>query len=215
MHYCVSDIHGEYDRYIKMLNKIKFSSTDILFVIGDVVDRGGHGIDVLMDIMSRPNVKMILGNHELLMLDAMFFKEISMYRERWIYNGGAKTRRYMLHHLTASQRERVLRFCNELPDHLDIEVAGRRFHLVHGYPSAKTEDRVWERPMKGSGAPLPGKIVILGHTPTPYLMDVGDTEPFTIWHGDGIIGIDCGCGSRTKRRRLACIRLEDMKEFYV
>lgn len=215
MHYCISDIHGEYDRYIKMLEKIEFSAEDTLFVLGDVIDRGGHGLDILTDIMSRPNVKMILGNHECLLLDSMFFRDISMYRERWLHNGGAKTRRHLLYFTRPSRREKILRFCKELPDHLDIEVNGRQFHLVHGFPAQKTEDRVWNRPIKGKSAPLPGKTTILGHTPTPYLMKIRKSAPFKIWHGDGIIGIDCGCGNKTRRRRLACIRLEDMAEFYV
>ena len=34
--------------------------------------------------------------------------------------------------------------------------------------------------------------------------------------GDGIIDIDCGCGNRNAaHRRLACLRLDDMAEFYV
>ena len=79
----------------------------------------------------------------------------------------------------------------------------------------KTEDRVWARPDKETANPLPGKMVIVGHTPTPYLMELNKSEAFRIWRGEGIIGIDCGCGNKTPRRRLACLRLEDMAEFYV
>ena len=44
----------------------------------------------------------------------------------------------------------------------------------------------------------------------------GDMDsPFAIWFGSGIIGIDCGCGNKTENRRLACLRLDDMREFYV
>ena len=39
---------------------------------------------------------------------------------------------------------------------------------------------------------------------------------FFIMHGNGIIDIDCGCGhQKTAHRRLACLRLDDMAEFYV
>ena len=35
-------------------------------------------------------------------------------------------------------------------------------------------------------------------------------------HRDNIIDIDCGCGNlRSEHRRLACLRLDDMAEFYV
>ncbi len=40
MIYTMADIHGQYDKYIAMLEKINFSKNDILFVLGDVIDRG-------------------------------------------------------------------------------------------------------------------------------------------------------------------------------
>ena len=40
MIYAVSDLHGCYEKYIKMLEKIQFRETDTLYVLGDVVDRG-------------------------------------------------------------------------------------------------------------------------------------------------------------------------------
>lgn len=41
-------------------------------------------------------------------------------------------------------------------------------------------------------------------------------EDYSIWHGNGIIDIDCGCGNlNAPHRRLACLRLDDMAEFYV
>ena len=39
MVYCISDIHGEYDRYLTMLDLIGFSEKDTLYVIGDCIDR--------------------------------------------------------------------------------------------------------------------------------------------------------------------------------
>ena len=40
MRYIVSDIHGCYDQYQMLLEKIQFSEEDELYVLGDVVDRG-------------------------------------------------------------------------------------------------------------------------------------------------------------------------------
>lgn len=72
MHYVVADLHGETDRWQKMLREISLSVTDTLYILGDVVDRGGiGGVDILLDIMSRPNVVMLLGNHEAMCLKAM------------------------------------------------------------------------------------------------------------------------------------------------
>ena len=43
----------------------------------------------------------------------------------------------------------------------------------------------------------------------------GMDQPLSIWHGDGLIDIDCGCGNASEHRRLSCLRLDDMAEFYV
>lgn len=40
MHYVVSDIHGYYDRYLKLLEVINFTDDDTLYILGDIVDRG-------------------------------------------------------------------------------------------------------------------------------------------------------------------------------
>ena len=64
MNYVISDIHGHYDKYRKMLEVIDFKDYDVLYVLGDVLDRGPDGIKVLQDMMFRPNVIPILGNHE-------------------------------------------------------------------------------------------------------------------------------------------------------
>lgn len=60
----MEDIHGQYDKYISMLEKISFSENDVLFVLGDVIDRGLQGMTILKDMMMRTNVYPILGNHE-------------------------------------------------------------------------------------------------------------------------------------------------------
>ena len=52
MTYVMSDIHGMYDKYAKILRKIDFKESDILYVIGDVVDRGEAPMKVLFDMMS-------------------------------------------------------------------------------------------------------------------------------------------------------------------
>ena len=64
MTYVMSDIHGCYDEYQKMLKLINFSDDDSLFVLGDVVDRGEKPIEVLRDMSMRANVFPIIGNHE-------------------------------------------------------------------------------------------------------------------------------------------------------
>ena len=40
----MSDIHGCFDKYQKMLRRIDFAPEDTLYVLGDVIDRGPDGI---------------------------------------------------------------------------------------------------------------------------------------------------------------------------
>ena len=214
MIYCISDIHGEYDRYLAMLDLIGFSDNDTLYVLGDVIDRHPGGVDILEDIMNRKNVILLMGNHELMAWQTLGTNNVFGARQLWQQNGGSCTRRELIYHRTAAERNTILHFIRDLPDHVDLVVEDRQFHLVHGLPGNSRDIRVWERPNPDISAPIPGTTVIVGHTPTVFL--AGDNgEPFKIWYGDGIIDIDCGCGTKTDLRRLACLRLEDMVEFYV
>ena len=50
--YILADIHGMYDKFIRMLDKINMTDEDILYVLGDMVDRGPHPIKVVQKIMN-------------------------------------------------------------------------------------------------------------------------------------------------------------------
>ena len=36
--YVISDIHGEYERFMELLEEIELKDTDTLYVLGDVLD---------------------------------------------------------------------------------------------------------------------------------------------------------------------------------
>ena len=103
--YVISDIHGEYDKFMELLDKIKLKETDTLYILGDILDRGPHPIKTLRKLMDMPNVICMVGNHELMALDCLEFlmKEITdMSIEKldedmldnlvtWQYNGSKST----------------------------------------------------------------------------------------------------------------------------
>ena len=66
MIYAMSDLHGCYDKYIKMLEKINFNDNDMLYILGDIVDRGPDCIKIFLDIYNRKNVVALRGNHDFL-----------------------------------------------------------------------------------------------------------------------------------------------------
>ena len=95
MIYVMSDIHGNMARFESVMKQINLQPTDTLYVLGDVIDRFPDGIRILRRLMVMPNVKMLLGNHELLMLNAIDgfsgSEQAERYRNIWYYNGGRAT----------------------------------------------------------------------------------------------------------------------------
>ena len=125
MIYCVSDIHGELDKFERMLERINFCEADRLYIIGDVIDRGAMGVELLQKIMSAANMTMLLGNHEQMCLSTLGPHNEFGARELWRQNGGMPTYRKLLYRLTPGERHRILRFLSGLPDHLDLTVNGQ------------------------------------------------------------------------------------------
>ena len=64
MRYVISDIHGEYALFMRLLEKIKFSDGDVIYVCGDMVDKGTESVRLLKTLLHMPNAHCILGNHE-------------------------------------------------------------------------------------------------------------------------------------------------------
>lgn len=235
MIYVLSDIHGNERRFASVMSQIKLQPEDTLYVLGDVIDRHPHGIRILRRIMAMPNAKMILGNHEYMMLRALGFpydgeqtNELVIERAtaHWYRNGGKVTHDH-LKRIRKTLRMQIVDYLHSLPLNIDVEVNGTTYKLVHGAPveeysfDPKYKDAihfsVWKR--WGLGDELPGDYtMIFGHTPTRHYQD---TIPMEIWSGDHRIGIDCGSGYPqdpenpiSKYGRLACLRLDDGMVFY-
>lgn len=229
MTYVLSDIHGNLQRFESIIEQINLQPDDTLYVLGDVVDRFPDGIKILRQIMKMPNVKMLLGNHEYMMINAIgdcqnttaerYTGDRAM--QLWYRNGGQVTHNY-IKHIRKDLREEVFDFVRQLSLNFDIEVNGILYKLVHASPlenymtsyhyssyySSMSEFAVWER--WNETMPVPeGCVMIFGHTPTVHFQP---DKPWSIWKSERAIGIDCGSGY--KDGRLACLRLEDMKEFY-
>ena len=225
-HYVVSDIHGEADRFYAMLEKIHFSADDTLYILGDVIDRGPDGIPLLREIMAASNLVMLLGNHEYMMLDYLKPDPDPIAKRRWNRNGNRPTLEAFLK-LKAREQKEILNFLRSLPTHLEVTVNDQRFYLVHGFPGSIVHDEVWSRPELNTPNPIPGYQVIIGHTPVlsliqpederiKYAMDLESRgEHLRIFHAEGFIEIDCGCGHSYPIKAWAGIRLEDMKAFYI
>lgn len=230
MIYVLSDIHGNLQRFESIMKQINLQPDDTLYILGDVVDRNPDGIKILRKLMKMPNVKMLIGNHEYMMLKAVGHcknaaeeKENTNWKQRRLwYNNGGRITHDRLKQITLEQRAEIFRFLRTLPVNIDVEVNGVKYKLVHGSPvenfgrtyfyykdyENEKEFAVWERWNEMHQVPE-GFILIFGHTPTCHFQE---TEPWSIWKYEDSIGIDCGCGYEDGR--LGCLRLDDMKEFY-
>ena len=227
MHYVLSDIHGNAVRFDSILAQIQLKPNDTLYILGDVIDRFPDGIAVLEHIMHMNNAKMLLGNHEYMMLNA-FAEDSSLSVEHtittalalWYQNGGDVTHS-ALKNLPLDRRTAIFRYLVNLPLNLDIPIGDAKFKLVHASPvenilchkpnadpAAIKRYAVWIRFKESDPIPT-GYTLIFGHTPTAF---IPDAEPWRIWKGSRAIGIDCGCGYDVGC--LGCLRLEDMQEFY-
>ena len=232
--YVISDIHGEYDAFVKMLEKIKFNDNDILYVIGDVIDRGPEPIKTLLHIMKAKNIVLLAGNHEYMATLCLnyLFKEISeevveklsdgmimgLLRE-WQINGGGGTLQELLE-CDKETRNAIFNYLTKLKLYKELEVGGKSFILVHAGlgnfdKNKKLKDYnimelVWKR-MDYDKVYFEDKYLITGHTPTQGIE--GNENPGYIYKNGKNFDIDCGCVF--EGGRLGCLRLDDMKEFYV
>lgn len=93
MIYVMSDIHGNLKNFNSIMEQINLKESDTLYILGDVIDRYPDGIKILRKIMKMPNAKMLLGNHEYMMLNAIENDdEINASAlELWYCNGGRCT----------------------------------------------------------------------------------------------------------------------------
>jgi serine/threonine protein phosphatase 1 len=60
--FAVSDLHGQGQLW-KQIKKY-LDSTDTLYYLGDAIDKGPDGIDIMLDLLKMPNVIYLKGNHE-------------------------------------------------------------------------------------------------------------------------------------------------------
>jgi len=143
MIYVMSDLHGCYGKYKKMLERISFSEEDTLYILGDIVDRGVNGLKILLDIEKRENVFLLCGNHDYqaeILLSNLYHIEdgsgldelLNVYRQ-WLSDGGKPTlKEYLL--LSEEERASIHKILRNVLISKEIEVNGKVFLLAHTVP---------------------------------------------------------------------------------
>lgn len=235
MVYTVSNLHGCFDMWKHLLSEINFKTSDDMYVLGDVLDYGEEPMELLFDMMERLNVYPILGEREYKFLQFVKKFPVKSSMESfaqtlspdqiadftdWIKNGGRTTfEGYMK--LSPADRKAVLEYLNEFMLYDSAVVEDDKFIFIH----SGIKDFSEKKPLDDydidnfvSEEKLPLKsyfqnaYTVVGHTPT---FSIDGAAPGKIYIKGGFIDIDCGCFFRNSGGKLGCLRLDDMKEFYV
>ena len=235
MIYICSDIHGLYDRWQRLLKAIDLKEDDTIYVLGDMIDRGPDGIEVLRDMMHRDNVIPFMGNHEHMMLMYLAgYDRISWTME---CNGGMHTLR-IFRDLPKDEQDEILEYLENCWIVRTLEINGHRYSLSHIGVTPETEDRrayfsaygtdvydlqkmVWgEYPYDLSRinyqpAELCPTTFISGHKFTRRWRGYIDDDTVYIRdfeNGCRYIDIDCGCAFGNGEGYLACLRIPENGE---
>ena len=233
MIYVMSDIHGEYEKYRAMLERIHFSREDELYVLGDAIYRGPRSAEVLRDMAARENVYPILGNHEAMAIQLLEKMMVEITEENcethldgedmrrlmdWQMDGGSATLD-SFRGLSKEEKLDLLDYMREFTLYETVDVGERSFILVHAGLGNFDEHRklrsyrpdellMTRHDFQRQYFSDPSIYIIVGHIPT-----LGLTGKPEIYHSANNIDIDCG--ACFPGGRLACLCLDTMEEFYV
>ncbi len=234
MRYIVSDIHGCHDQYLALLDKIHFSDEDELYVLGDVVDRGPEPIKVLQDMMKRPNVVFILGNHDFIMYslmktlavevteenwDSHLTGEVMLDLDLWLQDGGQITME-KFRRLSHTEMTDILDYIAGASLYEIIKHNGKEYRLVHAGLSQFSPDKELDEyelydflekraDYSRRYYPQDNIYLVTGHTPTVY---IEGWEKVEVYRKHGHIALDCACVAGGK---LAAFCVETEEVFYV
>ncbi len=233
--YVTSDLHGLKLSELKaLLDSVNFSEKDWLYILGDVIDRKNDGgVEILKWLLLQPNVQLILGNHEAMLLSCDFiFEEITeksignLTKEKmellnnYTLNGGDVTLK-ALRTLMQEEPETVtdiLDYLRSAPLYETVTAGENDFLLVHGGLENFSKDKklsdytadeiIWAWPNIDDEY-FDDIITVFGHTPTLTYdhLNKGKILRTKTW-----IDVDVGVPYGNPP---ALLRLDDLKEFYL
>lgn len=172
--FVITDIHGCRLTFQKLLEKVKFSDEDKLFLLGDYIDRGPDSKGVISDIMYMQKqgiqIECIRGNHEDQMLLAKNNPSEAVQWWRW---GGKETTASFGYSLPSEIKKipnKYWKWLNDLPHYIEED----NYIMVHAGLNFKVPDpmndyssilwaRQWYDQINYNW--LEDRIIIHGHTP--------------------------------------------------
>ena len=174
----IGDIHGMYEKLIKLMDKIHFiSDEDLLIFLGDYIDRGPDSTQCLQYVYDLQHaypdaVICLMGNHEVMMSSYLMQKRVNYntviadYADSWLENGGFEALK-QLDELENDTKNELLRWVENLP----VKYQYQEFFFCHAGVDPELPltvqnefDMLWRRQQwweyyKGV------ETIVVGHTP--------------------------------------------------
>lgn len=187
----IGDVHGHFDGLMRLMEAIAPSSSDQIYFLGDLIDRGPKSAEVIRFVRNSGHT-CIMGNHEQLLIEALPDGKVHPQAlQGWLYSGGQTT---VASYKNPAQLLDDVTWIKTLPSHLDLGDVW----LVHAgvHPRLPIQEQTlheycWIRDEFHSSAQpyFPDKLIITGHTITFTFPGV---SPGSLANGQGWIDIDTG-----------------------
>jgi len=210
--FVISDIHGCFNTFRTLIEKIEFQTSDQLFLLGDYVDRGPLSVevvDLIIELQAAGNqVYPLIGNHE---EELMLFPEFNSVH-------------YVQAQIEANNltgffnddykfKDKYLKFFNSLSYYFELDdfiLVHAGFDFENSKPFEDKESMTFIRNWQYKEKPAKGKTIIHGHTPRKF-----DEIYNKIQSRFNIMPLDNGCVfNRFKNMgNLLCLRLNDFELF--
>jgi len=190
----------------KLVLEGRGKEADRLYILGDMIDRGPQSLEIVKDVMSRPNVICLLGNHERMVHDHYRGKDRSI--DCWLLdcNGGIVTKRAFMA-LPGDEQEAILDYIDAMPLQIAVTAGETEFLLSHSayiegegtlmwrdIDDTAAFNAVWESPWRLweyfdiERYRLDGRWYVIGHVPVPTGKDVNQFhEPHIVELRDGTL----------------------------
>ena len=233
MLHVISDLHGyPLAKFKKLLEKAAFSNDDFLYLLGDCIDRNGDGgVEMLCWLLEQPNVQLILGNHEAMLLACSFvFEEITEETinaltaekmgllQQYMQNGGDVTLKALrdLRNRAPDLIADIFDYLHDAPLYEAVSAGGKDFLLLHSgidhFEKAKKLSQYAQDDFLWTWTSLETDyfdeiITVFGHTPT---LTYGEEYTGKILKTRTWIDIDVGAGFGQEP---VLLRLDDFEEF--
>ena len=141
MTFVASNLYGRLDKFEKLIKKIHLKESDVLYILGNIVDFGEDSIKLVNELAVQYNVYCVLGEHDYkayLMLSEFdkilreggapssdFLRDMIS----WAQNGGHPTLE-AFKNADADEKEGFLDYLSDLPVFEEVNIKGKEFVLT-------------------------------------------------------------------------------------